>query len=451
MKAAVWASFCAALVAGACSGDLPPAFGGGGDSDTDTDSDTDIDTDSDTDTDTDIDTDTDSDTDTDTDTDTDSDTDTDTDSDSDTDTDSEADVCTPADVIGCGAAVAGNNGASGSTAVIGSYSCTGYPESGPEYVYVFTPEEDTNISLVLSGMATNLDLFLLVDIGTSCDPTSYIAANTEDGATTEHIAVPVTGGETYYVAVDGDGLTPSGYALLLACTGDCEGDGHDEDGDAVDDNCDNCPTYPDLELADGDSDGVGDICEWQGHETSFEDITTFDPFTGSMSPSWTSDGAGSWTMEGDLLTGVTDGNGSNAYHSAVPESPYSIESTFHYYGDVSTIENRWVSTVFGHASSSVWFQCSFQSNTGDLGIWYLTSNVDEIATIDDLDRDPSVQRRIRVYYGGGTVTCTLDHSVMGELGSITLDTGDLPATVTGGGGVRVYNETAAFESYIIYQ
>jgi hypothetical protein len=107
--------------------------------------------------------------------------------------------------------------------------------------------------------------------------------------------------------------------------------------------------------------------------------------------------------------------------------------------------------VFGHASSTVWFQCAFQSNTGDLGIWYQTSNIDEIATIDDLDRDPSVRRRIRVYYDGAAVTCTLDHSALGQIGVISLDVGDLPATVTGGGGVRVYNETAAFESYLIYQ
>jgi len=250
--------------------------------------------------------------------------------------------------------------------------------------------------------------------------------------------------------VDGPGAEAGDYALSVACTGECEGSGHDEDGDAVDDNCDNCPSYPDIALADGDDDGVGDVCEWPDDEGALEEITAFDPFTGSLASPWTTDGEGSWTMEDDLLTGVTDGNGSNAYHDAAPATPYSVESTFHFTGD-ATIANRWVSTVFGHSSSGSWFQCSFQSNTGDLGIWYLTSNVDEIATIDDLDRDPSVQRRIRVYYDGSTVTCTLDHGALGQIGVISIDDGDLPASVTGGGGVRVYNETAAFESYVIYE
>jgi hypothetical protein len=38
---------------------------------------------------------------------------------------------------------------------------------------------------------------------------------------------------------------------------------HDEDGDAINDGCDNCPTVPNSGQADSDGDGVGDECDPQ--------------------------------------------------------------------------------------------------------------------------------------------------------------------------------------------
>jgi hypothetical protein len=41
----------------------------------------------------------------------------------------------------------------------------------------------------------------------------------------------------------------------------CAGAGHDEDGDGIDDNCDNCPGVADETFADGDGDQIGDACD----------------------------------------------------------------------------------------------------------------------------------------------------------------------------------------------
>jgi hypothetical protein len=61
-------------------------------------------------------------------------------------------------------------------------------------------------------------------------------------------------------------------ALLAGCSytpvelvspdvAECAGVGHDEDGDEIDDACDNCPTVSSANVGDGDGDGIGDACD----------------------------------------------------------------------------------------------------------------------------------------------------------------------------------------------
>ena len=86
-----------------------------------------------------------------------------------------------------------------------------------------------------------------------------------------------------------------------ADTDECIGDGHDEDGDGLDDNCDNCPSFANAGQADGDLDGVGDACEAPWSEELLSSIEIFDPLLDNVD-SWSASG-GQWTYGEDVIHG----------------------------------------------------------------------------------------------------------------------------------------------------
>ena len=159
----------------------------------------------------------------------------------------------------CGSSVTGANDAAGSTDNIDLYNCVGWDETGPEYTYSFIPAADAHIVFELSNMTEDLDAFLIEENGAGCDGNECIAYAHYTGW------ADVTTGTTYYLAVDGFEGAVSAYDLNLTCLPACAGNGHDEDGDGLDDNCDNCPTYYNLVPENSDSDDIGDACEWKGH------------------------------------------------------------------------------------------------------------------------------------------------------------------------------------------
>jgi hypothetical protein len=120
-------------------------------------------------------------------------------------------TCAVADTLTCGDTRTWNNGDLGSTTNVGSYSCTGWNESGPEYTYEFVSPAPHDVTLSLSGMSGDLDLFVL-DAGTgSCDPSN--CSEYGDSSTT-FTAVP---GQSYYVVVDGFAGAISDYTLEVTC------------------------------------------------------------------------------------------------------------------------------------------------------------------------------------------------------------------------------------------
>jgi hypothetical protein len=73
---------------------------------------------------------------------------------------------------------------------------------------------------------------------------------------------------------------------------------HDEDADTLDDDADNCPAIENLDQADGDGDGVGNLCD--PHPTlAIDRIRYFDPLV--HFGAWSVVG-GTWVTDGETVT-----------------------------------------------------------------------------------------------------------------------------------------------------
>ena len=75
--------------------------------------------------------------------------------------------------------------------------------------------------------------------------------------------------------------------------------GHDEDGDGLPDECDNCPGISNSDQVDSDGDGVGDACDPRPGLPG-DSLYSFTPFTGNVGWSEYSD---------DLATTINVGSG----------------------------------------------------------------------------------------------------------------------------------------------
>lgn len=113
----------------------------------------------------------------------------------------------------CNYTYAGNNGS-------GSYNINGYyyngyyySESGPEMVYKINISNAGPMTLNLSGLSGDLDLFLLG----SCNNNAVIAASLNPGSNGETIFANNLPAGAYYIIVDGWSGTISNYSLTVTC------------------------------------------------------------------------------------------------------------------------------------------------------------------------------------------------------------------------------------------
>jgi hypothetical protein len=230
-------------------------------------------------------------------------------------------------------------------------------------------------------------------------------------------------------------------------------DNHDEDGDGVDDNCDNCPTYANAGQADGDSDGVGDACEAPGDAGLLSQIVAFESLM-TTAGIWT-EYYGTWTPGVDEVTGSRVGGGGNYLHmTSVPNVDYSVEAMFHMTQPQVTGPN-WTAVVFAWTTpgGDVWaYECVYERGPNVVSIYRTQGGSwnGMIATTAITFVQDSQWHRLRAYRTGDTVVCTYSDEAGGS-GQVQVSGTDVWSDMSGLAGLRVYNETTTFTSFVIYQ
>jgi cysteine-rich repeat protein len=122
-----------------------------------------------------------------------------------------APTCSPEWVLGCGGTDTYNNGDAGSTDVIDSYPCWTWEQSGPEYTYSFEAPADGAVTVALSGLTADLDVFVLNDLGGVCGAAQCVSAGDSS------VTFDAVGGQTYYLVVDGYNGAVSDYTIAVTC------------------------------------------------------------------------------------------------------------------------------------------------------------------------------------------------------------------------------------------
>lgn len=116
--------------------------------------------------------------------------------------------CSAAAPLQCGIKYYGQNSQAGSN--ISLYGCNSWTETGPERVHRITPTVDGPLTATISTYTGDLDVYILG----SCDPMDCLGTVSSSAAVYENAKA----GETYYIVVDSDDGSGSGYELMVTCS-----------------------------------------------------------------------------------------------------------------------------------------------------------------------------------------------------------------------------------------
>ncbi len=226
--------------------------------------------------------------------------------------------------------------------------------------------------------------------------------------------------------------------------------GHDEDGDGIDDNCDNCPSYYNPDQADANNDGIGDVCEYPDDHSLISEIVVFDPFLddeSSWNVLW-----GTWNYGNDIVTGHHQNTGANYLRDMeFADVPYAVETTF-YYNHPMWFGNAYAGVVFARRLATHYI-CSFERRNENLNVWYYPGEGNHVLVRDSpvstLAQD-SHWRKVHVFYDGSDLSCVyLDET--GATVTIVVPENELVGGMDGRAGLRIFNERAVFTSFVVYQ
>ncbi len=123
-------------------------------------------------------------------------------------------TCSNAIVATCGNSYGGNNGMGGHNYSTYTYNGQTATESGPENVYKITVAANTSLTVNLTNLYGDLDLFLLGSCGGN---NSVLALSGNSGSNNESMTMNNLPAGTYYIVIDGWNGCISNYLLSIIC------------------------------------------------------------------------------------------------------------------------------------------------------------------------------------------------------------------------------------------
>ena len=251
----------------------------------------------------------------------------------------------------------------------------------------------------------------------------------------------------------------------LACAANCGAFdlagcrvGHDEDGDGVDDNCDNCPTYANANQTDTDGDGLGNVCESPAGADVFSGYHTFEPLL-TTTTAWTIN-MGTWTPGTDVVTGTNMYLGGMYLHpQALNSDHYSVEVTFSYPALPTSGANR-SGVTFGYqttnGSISYAYVCDLERDSQTLEIHKYTSAsggwlFKTSSAVGSGITSDAQWRKLRVYVDSPVITCAYLDETGFSTQLVWTDPNVTSTSFTGKGGFHLNNDSTRFSSFVYYQ
>ena len=138
----------------------------------------------------------------------------------------QAEPCQPVGVLSCGDVVSTSNDATGHTDTHYYYGCSEFTYSGPELAWSFATNLDESVTVQVSGLSADLDLYLLAS--QACDASDCLAASTNSNTNDESITFDASAGTSYTLVVDGwdedGGDAVSDFTLAVLCNGSLPAD-----------------------------------------------------------------------------------------------------------------------------------------------------------------------------------------------------------------------------------
>lgn len=123
-------------------------------------------------------------------------------------------TCVVDGLVGCDNTITADN--FGGSSTVDRFGCANFQTTGPEAVYTFVPNEDGPVTVTLSNLTVDLDLFVTTENAGSCEPNQCVSFAASANST-ETLTFEGTAGETYAVVADGFDGAEGTFTLAVDC------------------------------------------------------------------------------------------------------------------------------------------------------------------------------------------------------------------------------------------